>query len=306
MKVCWVSHHMKTPEIFLESILKMTPGRTGRWKDMIAVTDPFKADFVFVMDGVGNTLVPMERTIFFGEHPKCLPAFRTFENEKRIALAVLPLDKYMNPGEWWLDYDYDFLSALKKPLTKSKGSICIFTAKSPEIKMYGDRIKFMSKLLPQKSDIDVFGRPAENFINNPSLSPYYKGELGVSNPNGQLGEHQTGKERIQSYRYTIEFDNGPTMNYFSERFYDSMLLWCMPLYWGSKNVHTFLPENSFRYIDIEDYSDDEIKRTVGILNSDFREQHLEDLAIAREKLLNEYQMWPYMYNVIHNLDKFKK
>jgi Glycosyltransferase family 10 (fucosyltransferase) C-term len=303
MKVCWISQYMATPGEFLKSIIKMTPGRSGKWKDMEAITDPFKADFVFVLDG-SPFPIPLERSIFFGEHPKCLPAFTTFEQYKGKALAVVPLDKYLNPGEWWLDYDYDFLSNLK-PITKAKNSICVFTAKRNAWKMYSDRVKFMCNLLPKYNKIDVYGRPKSNFLANPILKQYYKGELGKSNPIGTLGEHQPGKEILINYRYTIEFDNGPTLNYFSERFYDALLMWCMPLYWGSKNVHEFLPENSFRYVDIENYSPDEITKTISILESDFREQHLEDMKIARDLLLNSYQLWPYMYNVINNLESYQ-
>jgi hypothetical protein len=116
-----------------------------------------------------------------------------------------------------------------------------------------------------------------------------------------LFEHWTGKEVLADYRYSIEFDNGPTTHYFSERVYDSMLLWAMRLYWGGTTMHEYLPENSFRYIDIVDDSDQGALVTIDIINSDFREQHLEDLAVARDLLLNKHQMWPALYEVVTKL-----
>ena len=303
IKVCWISAHMESPEAFLKSILKMTPNRSGKWKDMVSVTNPFDADYCFIMDS-SPFPIPMERSIFFAEHPKCLPSFDTFEKIKDKALCVLPLDKHLNPGEWWIDYDYDFLSNLK-PMDKTRGSICVCTAKLTPWKMYSDRVKFLEALLPRYSKVDIFGRPASNYLSNHILKNYFKGELGVSKPNGKLGEHMTGKEIIQHYRYTIEFDNGPTQNYFSERIYDSLLMWCLPLCWGSNNIHEFLPENSFRYVDIENYSSGEITKAIDVLESNFREYHIKDIEIARDLMLNKYQMFPYMYNVIKNLDKFK-
>ena len=82
-------------------------------------------------------------------------------------------------------------------------------------------------------------------------------------------------------------------------------MWCLPLCWGSNNIHEFLPENSFRYVDIENYSSGEITKAIDVLESNFREYHIKDIEIARDLMLNKYQMFPYMYNVIKNLDKFK-
>jgi hypothetical protein len=306
IKVCWISPYIKTPELFLQTIIKMTPNRKGVWKDLQAVSDPLKADFVLVMDWT-DIKIPLDRTIFFGEHPSCLKNYRAYTDMLNSALLCLPLNKFLNPGEWWIDYDYDYLSALKPPV-KTKKSVCCFTAKTSSVypRMYGDRLKFMEKMVQNYKDIDIFGRPEANFRANPILNPVYKGVMGNPNPNGLLGEHMSGKESLINYRYTLEFDNGPTKNYFSERFYDSMLLWCMPIYWGSSNVHEFLPENSFRYVDIENYSMQEVTKIINILESDYREQNMEALTIARDMLLNKHQMWAYMHEIIHNLDIYIK
>jgi hypothetical protein len=314
MKVCWLSWHMHTPQMFLDSIIKMTPGKSGKWKDMEAVTDPHKADFVFVMDGY-NTPLPLERTIFFAEHPDCLTSFKSYEDKKGKALLCLPLNKFPNPGEWWLDYDYDYLSTLKSP-NKTKQAICCFTAHSHKAvskypNMYTDRVKFMEKALLESdfAKIDLYGRPAQNFTANAILNRFYRGVLGVSKPDGGKGEHQHGKEILSEYRYSFEFDVGLTSNYWSERIYDSILLWCYPLYWGSRNLHEYLPKDSFAYVNIEAEGTEleaEVQKAMYILRSDTRERNLKAIEEARDLMLNRYQMWAYMHDVVHNIDKYKK
>jgi len=89
-------------------------------------------------------------------------------------------------------------------------------------------------------------------------------------------------------------------NYWSERFFDAMLLWTMPIYYGGTNIHEYLPENSFRYIDLFD-SNHTPEYIIDIIDSDFREKHIEDMKEARYLLLNKYQIWPRIKTVIDNL-----
>jgi hypothetical protein len=301
MKVCFISHHYKSPEVFLNTILKMTPGRKGIWKDMEAVLDPQQADFVAVFDGITDNRgvnvglkVPLDRTLFFGEHPDCSPAYNEWTNTP--ALAKYPLKRFLNPGEWWLDYDYDYLMALDKP-QKTKKLICVFTGHTHR-PMYVKRKEWVKGFCQYYKELDLYGRPVSNFTSDPVLKKYHKGHLGVLEPIGVLGQHTTGKEGLIDYKYSLEFDVGPTIHYISERFYDAMLLWTMPFYFGSTNVHEYLPADSFRYIDTDkpDY-----KFVVDTMDSGYYDTHIDSLAIARDMLLNKYQIWPYVYDKIQEL-----
>lgn len=279
----------------------MTPNRSGKWKDMIAVTDPFAADFVAIMDGE-NCPIPHDRAIYYGEHPDCLPAFRRWENKQ--ALVKLPLDKYLNPGEWWIDYDYDTISKMPYP-QKNKKLFCSCTLKT-SAEMYLKRVRFLEKIAPKYSGLELYGRPKANYTRNPILNKYHKGELGnvnISREQAGMGLHTTGKEIIRDYKYSLEFDNGLTTNYFSERFYDALFMWTMPVYWGSSNVHQFIPENAFRYVDLDNPS--EVDRIIKLAESDFAEKHIEDMSRARDLLLNKYQIWPYIYDVCTHISEYQ-
>jgi len=301
MKVCFLSWHFGSPELFLQTLIKMTPNCSGKWKDMEAVTNPEEADFVAIFDGY-NGPYPQDRALFFGQHPKVeqhSPSFRKWENKK--ALGRYPLDEYWNAGEWWLGLTFDDINALKaSDVKKDKNLACCMTYQT-HIAMYKQRVTFMEECVKVIEDLDLYGRPEENFRTNPAFANHYKGVLGMNNYDAYKGEHLIGKETLMPYRYSLEFDVGPTFNYISERFYDALFMWIMPIYFGSNNVQDILPEESFRYIDIQGNVEIESIKALDISCSEFREQNLSAMAEARNLLLTKYQTWPYVYNKIKEL-----
>lgn len=294
IRVCFLSWHFESPEIFLKTLLKMTPNKSGRWKDMMAVIDPYNADYCVIMDGYRGKF-PKERALYFGQHPQyASPSFKDYKNTE--CLKAFPLSHHLNPGEWWISHDYDTLMKMRPP-KKTKKAICVMTYQT-SYSVYQQRISFMHEFVKNYKDFDMFGRPREKYELDPKFKEVYRGVLGNNKFDAYKGEHIIGKEVLIDYRYSLDFDQGKTANYFSERFYDAMLLWTMPIYFGSTNVHKFVPENSFRYVDIDNITDYEIKKTIKVIESDFREQNLDAMKEARYLLLNEWQTWPRIYDII--------
>lgn len=301
-KVCFNSHHFASPEVLLQTILKMTPKRSGAWKDMVAVTNHEEADYVVHLDGINNIRASESKSLYFAQHPKGIPAYRSLTEHK----LRYPNDTHLNPGEWWISYDYDTLSALDPP-RKTKKLISITTYKHSDRPTYSHRIRYLEEYVKLSPHIDIYGRQEARFNNNKILKNFYRGVAGISEKdlNVKLGDHIIGKDIEIDYRYALDFDHGkiedglPVHNYFSERFYDSMLLWTMPLYFGSDNVHEFVPKDSFVYVDI--VNPQTVEKAVAVVNSDFREQHIAEMKEARELLLNKYQLWPFVYSAIKAL-----
>ena len=301
--VCFTSPHFKNPEVFLSTIIKMTPNRSGIWKEMKAITDPMKADFVVCTDGYPNHPYPVERTLFFAQHPKGINAYKTMDDVKGKALGVYPADSDLCMGEWWIEEDYNTLIAMEPP--KKESNLISITTYRDTYPTYKQRIRYLEAYTKVSSDIDVYGRQKALFEQNEALKGVYKGVLGNEIFDGYNNEHTIGKGIIKDYRYSLDFDHGnflngaPVKNYFSERFFDSMLLWTMPLYFGCDNVHTFLPENSFRYVDIRRWNEtQEIKRVNEIVNSNFREDNIDAMREARYLLLNKYSTFAMAYEKI--------
>ena len=308
IKVCFLSWHYENTRVFFDTLVKMTPNMSGCWKNIVAVLDPKQADYYIIMDGIGYPLPDMDtKAIYFGNHPTGLASYLNWADKP--ALLKLTLDKHLNNGEWWIGHSYDELSALTCPV-KTKDLVCICTghnhlatgARDP--RMYQRRLEFLEAYCEKYTDLQIYGRPIQNFFDRPKLLPYYRGILGHMNPDGTKGEHLVGKESVMfDYRYSIEFDVGPTTNYISERVYDALLLWTYPLYFGSNNVAKFLPKECFSYIDTSNL--ESINLVNSVANSGRREDNLKAIEEARYLLLNKYQTFAYAHAVVNNIDKFK-
>ena len=288
IKVCFIYPSEPRDEV-LKTFSRFTPGKSGVWKDMKGVLSVKEADYCMLLDGISREFVPPEKAILVGAHPKMenFPSYQCFDN-RQCAAKLDRRDTFGYAG-WWLDEDYDTLSALKPP-KKIKDLSCIL---SNSMGGWGrtDRIEFMKRFCSKyPGKVDLYGR----IIPEGSLVAHYKRELGINTPK----DYRYGKRKgLEPYRHSLEIDVGPCKNYFSERFFDSMLMWCMPLYWGGTNVEDFLPADSFRYIDINGDGSDVME----IVNSDFREKHLDAIAEARDLLLNKYQIWPRLHSVIKEI-----
>ena len=266
MKVCFV-YDPEPNERYLQILSKMTPNRSGVWKDMVGVSRIEEADWCVVIDKT-NQNVPLDRTVFVSAHPIMLNYHGYVDNTDKP--HRLDNAETFGFGEWWLSYDYDYLSNLK-PMDKTKDICCIMSNTGGG---WGrDQRKQFARSFGDK--INLYGR-IEGGV-----------ELGENTPD----KYWFGKEPVLAeHRYSIEVDVGVCKNYFSERFFDSLLMWCMPLYWGCNNVHEFIPKEAFKYIDIYGDGSD----IFGV------ERNLEAIAEARDLLLNKYQIWGRVYGYIKN------
>lgn len=305
IKVCFTSHHFKDNQTFLDSIKKMTPGSSGIWKDMVAVIDPKEADYVAIFDGAKSEIPDAaKKAIYFGQHPHTpySPTEKTFPG--KLALLKFPLKHYLNPGEWWIPHTYDELVALSPPEKTKKLFVChTYQTHHP---MYHQRPKFTKAFIEEYPDFDfdLYGRPSSPFKNDSVLATRYKGVLGIENYDPLKGEHIIGKESLIDYEYSIEYDVGPCKNYFGERLYDAILLWVFPFYFGCNNLGEYLPE-CFEYFDQYDTDQDTHKIRNFILD-DIRSIRMDDLAEARDLLLNKYQTWAYVYQVVTNIEFYRQ
>jgi len=276
MKVCFIYDPWDN-EKTLGIYKKMTPGRSGVWKDLVAVTDEKEADWCVVVDDTKREMNP-DRTLYVGAHPY-MPGYEGYRDLSRHK-HKLDLKDTFGFGEWWLDYDYDYLSALE-PMEKTK-DCCYIVSNSTGGYGREERKQLARQMNGQ---IDVFGR----------ISGVGGGHLGVTDNDG--GNHTWGKEDVLSrYRYSVEVDVGATRNYFSERVFDSLLMWCMPLYWGSTNLEEYLPKESFSYIDIRGNGKDILE----ICKSGVRERNIEAIREARRRLLNEYHIFARAHAYLSN------
>ncbi|WP_445955317.1 glycosyltransferase family 10 domain-containing protein [Yeosuana sp.] len=80
------------------------------------------------------------------------------------------------------------------------------------------------------------------------LDIYGKGwPIGVSKEDSREGDWVNRKKELMSnYNFNLCFENTATFNYTTEKIWDSIENYCLPVYYGKHtNVYELFPENSF-------------------------------------------------------------
>ena len=169
---------------------------------------------------------------------------------------------------WHVDMTYDVLKNLSPP---SKNLIMSWiTSNKTMIAGHKKRMNFLRSLQDSDLGFDLFGR-GFNPIDNK-----YKG--------------------LGSYRYSLAIENYSQPHYWTEKVADCFLSWTMPIYYGCTNLSDYFPEESFLQIDIDDPGViDQIK---DIVRSDLYIRNKDAIAEARRLVLDKYQLFPFLDNVI--------
>lgn len=70
---------------------------------------------------------------------------------------------------------------------------------------------------------------------------------GISKEDSREGDWATRKKNVlESYRFNLCFENTVAFNYMTEKIWDSIENYCLPIYYGKgTNVYAIFPENSF-------------------------------------------------------------
>lgn len=289
VKVCFI-YDPESNERFLEIISKMTPGRSGEYKNIKGVTKIEDADYCVVIDDTTKN-VPLDRTIFLQAHPDELKSLPSKPHR------ILCKDEHTF-GEWWLEADYDTLKSLA-PMSKSK-KLCCIISDAHNIKGHKDRRIFLEKLCKKyPNKIDVYGR-IKPTLDEQNIAKCYKGYLG---PAFSSTTYWFGKDTILSqYEYSLELEALVSKHYFSERIYDALLMWTIPISWGCPNLGDWLPKDSFYSIDIyKDGTEDEV---INFINRDYGNMRsvmiIDSIAKSRELILDSYQLWAKAHDYINN------
>jgi hypothetical protein len=104
---------------------------------------------------------------------------------------------------------------------------------------------------------------------------------------------------IAPYKYHIVLENRSDYNFITEKIYDSFLGGSFPIYWGAPNLNEYFPSKSFEQINILDFLGS-IKKIEKIIASDLFENRLKELNIAKELVLNKYNLFNRISEIIEN------
>jgi hypothetical protein len=295
-----------------ELLLRQIPGMTSAWGDcnFIINSDVNECDWWFVLHGSGlikteECFCDPNHIVYVSMEPnetmskvdkKFLDQFSYLVTCDRKILH--PRITYMNWLTWWVgvnvvrsksglisknyNINYDEFVDMKAPNKINKISI-IYSTKIFS-RGHINRINFINKLI--KSDlnkyIDVFG---EGF--NPIPDKW---------------------GAISNYKYHLVIENEIQDDYWSEKLADAFLGFSLPIYSGCPNIDKYFDKNSISIIDISNF--DKTKQTIKeIIESNLYDKRIREIKVARELVLNEYNIFNLMTNLANTsaskLDKIR-
>lgn len=172
---------------------------------------------------------------------------------------------------WHVKKSYDELIKLQ-PVSKTK-KISIISSDKVRTEGHRRRLDFTLRIKDYfKEQIDLFGRGLNNFDDK--------------------------WEALAPYEYSISIENSAQNFYFTEKLMDCFLSFTYPVYYGCINVNDYFDKRSYIQIDIDkfEYSVKRIEALLG--NSNHYLDNLSYLSAERDKVLNNYNLFPLIVNFI--------
>ena len=273
------------PKTLLDKYKLFTKNNKGEWNNLKGVININESDIVVFLEGIPNNF---DLNLLKNKQVICYPR-EPFFNIKKNWIKYnfkcgFTYDNYFHvvTNPQFLDKTYDFLNNLKyEEILKNKKLSIICSGKN-----YPHRKKFIINASNYfKETCDIYGSKwKKNELNNQS----YKGELGCYH-NNINNYNKTKYDGLINYKYSICIENLNRKNYFSEKFTDAILCWTIPIYYGCPNILNYFPEDSFYVIDIT--KDDCFEKINDIINKPITKKNIDALTIARDLILNKYNIW---------------
>tara|TARA_B100001113_G_C20996842_1_gene573154 strand:+ start:59 stop:940 length:882 start_codon:yes stop_codon:yes gene_type:complete len=274
-----------TSEQMIDDYVKQTPENTGRWNDIVVVSDPVEAEYLIIQDQCDASVLSYfdeDKRLYFSREAMDSVSINSYPNTKKFSYWD---DTGFLWTKWWypnkssggINKTYDELTKEDtNPYDKNKLLSCVQSDKTVtegHILRYNFLVDFMDK--------------------SPELLDLY-GSINFSNKDLKDNDKFYA---LSNYKYCLAFDNQDTIkNFFGTQFTDSILYWTIPIYWGGAELDRFFPKNSFIQIDIR--KSNELDRVIDIIKNDDYEFRLPALKEARELILNKYNMWPMIDEIL--------
>jgi hypothetical protein len=248
----------------LDYFKRQTPGYSGTWENITAVSSQNDADYIIVQDGSTESIKDIKKVIFFGREPRHVK-LHDWSKENCYRSYHHEFGNCWLPVTWWVGASYD---ELKNTTFEKSKNFSIIDSGKKSLPGHRDRVSLIDSYLAKyRGSVDLLGK-----ISDKVLPPRDK------------------KQGLVDYRYTLAIENGSTDFYFSEKITDAIICDTMPIYWGCKKIKSFLPEGSYHLVDI--YDKHAIDKIHEIINSDYREHNISALREAKELILDKYNIWP--------------
>jgi hypothetical protein len=265
---------------------RQTPGCSLKWNGFTFTEDDVtECDYLVILEYPAKDFsVKVNKDNILHvcqEPPNEVSKYRQYAN-KNAKLVFNQLDTKKNnilshgALPWHVDKDYDFLSALKPTDLKKENKVVWITSNQMTSKGHNERMDFLNRIkdLP---DVHLYGR---------GIRP--------------IADKWTA---LEDAKYAIAYENFQDDYYWTEKIIDCYLSYTMPLYFGCRSIGNFFPKDSYIELDPNDkHIDLLLKETIA---SNKWEQSLEAITQARQLILEQYQLFPFLYREIKALEAAK-
>ena len=273
----------------LMSPVMQSPGMKGVWKDITFTGEPVEECDLIIVSNRAKSNITVRcprggRWLSSGEPPEGYYSyFKAGYKDYDVVLSLwedanefiredaLAMRKW-GPTTWFASRTYDFFSALKPEECGGKQDRLSYVM-SEKKKQVGHKLRhrFRDYLDSKGYPYDIFGG-CKHFI----------------------------KDKCQAllpYKYTVAVENSAYADYWTEKISDAFLCWCIPVYWGAPNITDYFPREAIIKLDPNDLPGS-LERIDEAVRGDYWSRNFEALKEARERVLNRYQFFPFMYDLI--------
>ena len=181
-------------------------------------------------------------------------------------------------GEQAGNIDYDFLYNAAQP--KKLWNLSVINSNLNTVAGHRLRAEFIEKICEANLDFKLFGgsnwQKYTQYIDNAPL-----GKWAAFSP----------------AKYVLVIENESAPYYWSEKFADALLCYCMPVYYGCSNIDQFFPKACYVNIDIT--QENAVKQLQEIIESDLYEKNIEQIFLARTLILEKLNMFAFIDHEIN-------
>ncbi len=267
-------------------LMRQTPGQKGIWDGVQFTVDPVEnCDFLVVLNNcMGNATrvrcpkeniwAVMQEPYMKGHSDWMIEKHEFFSKVFTHYIPVADRRYVSSPPAipWHVNKSFDELISTGIPVKSKKLSAIVGGAM--DLPGHIKRKTFLNHIRNDKRlKLDLYGREI-NFI-------------------------EDKWDGLAPYQYALAMENTSGPNYWTEKIADCFLSWTVPIYYGCTNLEDYFPEESFIRIDIAQ-PEESLLKIRRIVNDNNWERYIPALEKARNLVLNRYQLFPYMSEVIHS------
>jgi hypothetical protein len=252
--------------------------------DYVVVLDTLSKPLQVICKEGGVICFPMEAASI-KKYPKCyLQQFDTIFCFQDYMMREPNAKFSIPPFPWMLIYDfyamndavYDKYDYFKAPDTQGRlDKFCLFTSNKKYTKGHCDRIHFVEKIkeaIPEM--VDVFGK-------------------GFNNVDVKY-------DVMSKYKYCIVIENERVPYWRTEKLSDAILAGCYSLYYGDPKIDDLFSDREVESLNIFDIRGS-VNRMKNIISSNLYDGRIKDILSARNKVLNEWNMFPIIANCLEKV-----